>query len=414
MPAAAAAAAGDGLQGDPAEEAARAAGDATFLPAWVCGVPRERLRDFQHHKRVGNYLVGSRKLGEGSFAKVREGLHVLTGEKVSPPRNPHTCLAAWYFLRGAMGALAGGCGSHLHCELQFPSPLVTSPASPEQLWGKACLSASHLQDKKPKEQEKRGDLLHRPLSKKLDKSLPAHKQPAATSLLTQLQNTKALLRERRAPRSGLPDKDPFGCRNLFRKTSDSSCVASSSMEFIPALPPRTPRITKKPETLPQDSGSTAGAPPKDEPPLLDMVRSFESADHTDLLSSPIHHYRMLGSPGGLAPRHPSGERTLSVGLLPASPPPPLQTSLHPTLASFAHDEAKSSGLPREEGLGSPPPGPSQPLGSPSCVKSRGRFPMMGIGQMLRKRHQGLLSCPDAPPLPTPTPSTLPLDLKGQC
>ena len=39
----------------------------------------------QHHKRVGNYLIGSRKLGEGSFAKVREGLHVLTGEKVSHP-----------------------------------------------------------------------------------------------------------------------------------------------------------------------------------------------------------------------------------------------------------------------------------------------------------------------------------------
>lgn len=87
------AAAGDGLLGEPAapgsgggaEEAARpaAACEGSFLPAWVSGVPRERLRDFQHHKRVGNYLIGSRKLGEGSFAKVREGLHVLTGEKVS-------------------------------------------------------------------------------------------------------------------------------------------------------------------------------------------------------------------------------------------------------------------------------------------------------------------------------------------
>lgn len=90
------AAAGDGLLGEPvapggggggAEDAARpaAACEGSFLPAWVSGVPRERLRDFQHHKRVGNYLIGSRKLGEGSFAKVREGLHVLTGEKVSEP-----------------------------------------------------------------------------------------------------------------------------------------------------------------------------------------------------------------------------------------------------------------------------------------------------------------------------------------
>lgn len=89
------AAAGDGLLGEPAapgggggaEDAARpaAACEGSFLPAWVSVVPRERLRDFQHHKRVGNYLIGSRKLGEGSFAKVREGLHVLTGEKVSRP-----------------------------------------------------------------------------------------------------------------------------------------------------------------------------------------------------------------------------------------------------------------------------------------------------------------------------------------
>lgn len=43
--------------------------------------PTDILRNFYHTKRVGNYLIG-RKLGEGSFAKVREGLHVQTGEKV--------------------------------------------------------------------------------------------------------------------------------------------------------------------------------------------------------------------------------------------------------------------------------------------------------------------------------------------
>lgn len=43
--------------------------------------PGDILRNFYHTKRVGNYLIG-RKLGEGSFAKVREGLHALTGEKV--------------------------------------------------------------------------------------------------------------------------------------------------------------------------------------------------------------------------------------------------------------------------------------------------------------------------------------------
>ncbi|XP_064629382.1 serine/threonine-protein kinase par-1-like [Lineus longissimus] len=52
------------------------------LPNKVTEVPKEVLRNFPHSKRVGNYLLG-RTLGEGSFAKVKEGLHTLTGEKVA-------------------------------------------------------------------------------------------------------------------------------------------------------------------------------------------------------------------------------------------------------------------------------------------------------------------------------------------
>jgi Neu-associated kinase len=51
------------------------------LPPAVAFVPKEDIRSFLHHKRVGNYLLG-RTLGEGSFAKVKEGMNVLTGEKV--------------------------------------------------------------------------------------------------------------------------------------------------------------------------------------------------------------------------------------------------------------------------------------------------------------------------------------------
>lgn len=47
----------------------------------VSGPTADILKNFYHTKRVGNYLIG-RKLGEGSFAKVREGLHAITGEKV--------------------------------------------------------------------------------------------------------------------------------------------------------------------------------------------------------------------------------------------------------------------------------------------------------------------------------------------
>jgi len=59
-------------------------GDATrrsMLPTAVTHIPDELLKSFPHTKRVGNYLLG-RTIGEGSFAKVKEGLHVITGEQV--------------------------------------------------------------------------------------------------------------------------------------------------------------------------------------------------------------------------------------------------------------------------------------------------------------------------------------------
>nr|XP_035926557.1 hormonally up-regulated neu tumor-associated kinase [Halichoerus grypus] len=712
------AAAGDGLLGEPAapgggggaEDAARpaAACEGSFLPAWVSGVPRERLRDFQHHKRVGNYLIGSRKLGEGSFAKVREGLHVLTGEKVAIKvidkkrakkdtyvtknlrregqiqqmiRHPNITQLldiletenSYYlvmelcpggnlmhkiyekkrleesearrYIRQLISAVehlhragvvhrdlkienllldednniklidfglsncAGilghsdpfstQCGSPAYaapellarkkygpkidvwsigvnmyamltgtlpftvepfslralyqkmvdkemnplptqlstgainflrsllepdpvkrpniqqalanrwlnenytgkvpCNVTYPNRISLEDLSPSVvlhmteklgyknsdvintvLSNRAChilaiyfllnkklerylsgksdiqdsicyktqlyqiekcrptkepyeasldtwtrdLDFHAVQDEKPKEQEKRGDFLHRPFSKKLDKNVPSHKQPSA-SLISQIQNTKALLKDRKAPKSGFPDKDSFGCRNIFRKTSDSSCVASSSMEFIPVPPPRTPRIVKRPEP-PQQGPGGPGIPPKEDPLVLDMVHSFASVDREDHPEplSPSHHYRALGSPGGLARGNP-GERTLSPALLPGSLSP-LQTPLHPTLVSFAHEEKNSP--PKEEGVCSPSPAPgngtTQPLGSPNCVKSRGRFPMMGIGQMLRKRQQNLQPSADRPleaslpPLQPVAPGSLSFDvpdgLKGQC
>ncbi|XP_066289008.1 uncharacterized protein [Branchiostoma lanceolatum] len=52
------------------------------LPACVATVPPGLTESYPHTKRVGSYLIG-RTLGEGSFAKVREGLHAVTGEKVA-------------------------------------------------------------------------------------------------------------------------------------------------------------------------------------------------------------------------------------------------------------------------------------------------------------------------------------------
>ncbi|XP_061097566.1 hormonally up-regulated neu tumor-associated kinase homolog [Conger conger] len=51
-------------------------------PACLSKVPRDVVKNFPHTKRVGNYLVG-KMINKGSFAKVMEGLHISTGEKVA-------------------------------------------------------------------------------------------------------------------------------------------------------------------------------------------------------------------------------------------------------------------------------------------------------------------------------------------
>ena len=53
----------------------------TKLPPAVANVPPDHIRGYLHHKKVNHYLIGQ-KLGEGSFAKVKEAFHVLVGEKV--------------------------------------------------------------------------------------------------------------------------------------------------------------------------------------------------------------------------------------------------------------------------------------------------------------------------------------------
>ena len=52
-----------------------------LLPEGVTTVSKADLEPFANGKRVGSYLFG-RTIGEGSFAKVKEGIHVSTGEKV--------------------------------------------------------------------------------------------------------------------------------------------------------------------------------------------------------------------------------------------------------------------------------------------------------------------------------------------
>ncbi|XP_047462398.1 hormonally up-regulated neu tumor-associated kinase homolog A [Mugil cephalus] len=73
----------DSSHGLPEGKNPKSAGNENLLlPASLCSPAADILKNFYHTKRVGNYLIG-RKLGEGSFAKVREGLHASTGEKVA-------------------------------------------------------------------------------------------------------------------------------------------------------------------------------------------------------------------------------------------------------------------------------------------------------------------------------------------
>ncbi|CAM9637260.1 unnamed protein product [Bubo scandiacus] len=248
------------------------------------------------------------------------------------------------------------------------------------------------EDKKLKEQEKKGEILHRQLPKKTEKSPVSYRQPSSC-LISQIQNTKALLKDRKVTKAGGPEKDSSGGVSPFHEplATKTGCVTSSSLEYLEVQqpPPRTPRLLKRQES-PQQEPARIGSRAKDSPLILNIVHSFESVDREDQIDqvSPSHQYRILGSPMNF-PYKSSSERTLSPLFQPGSTSP-----IHPTQVSFTYEE---KAYPAKEEAVSPTQLVSNnPLGSPNCVKSRGRFPMMGIGQMLRKRNQTMQSASDKP------------------
>ncbi|NWZ37049.1 HUNK kinase, partial [Brachypodius atriceps] len=253
----------------------------------------------------------------------------------------------------------------------------------------SCLFCN-LKDKKLKEQEKKGEILHRQLPKKTEKSPVSYRQPSSC-LISQIQNTKALLKDRKV--AGGPEKDSGGGVSPFHEplAPKTGCVTSSSLEYLEVQqpPPRTPRLLKRQES-PQPEPSRIGGRPKDSPLILNIVHSFESVDREDQIDqvSPSHQYRILGSPMNF-PYKSSSERTLSPLFPPGSTSP-----VHPTQVSFTYEEKAYQA--KEEAVSPTQLVPSNPLGSPNCVKSRGRFPMMGIGQMLRKRSQTMQSAGEKP------------------
>ncbi|NXP68069.1 HUNK kinase, partial [Chloropsis cyanopogon] len=270
-----------------------------------------------------------------------------------------------------------------------------------EVWGSLKLPLSkpncsclfyNLKDKKLKEQEKKGEILHRQLPKKTEKSPVSYRQPSSC-LISQIQNTKALLKDRKVTKAGGPEKDSGGGLSPFHEplAPKMGCVTSSSLEYLEVQqpPPRTPRLLKRQES-PQPEPSRIGGRAKDSPLILNIVHSFESVDREDQIEqvSPSHQYRILGSPMNF-PYKSSSERTLSPLFPPGSTSP-----VHPTQVSFTYEEKAYPA--KEEAVSPTQLVPSNPLGSPNCVKSRGRFPMMGIGQMLRKRNQSMQSVSEKP------------------
>uniref|UniRef100_K7G6N6 non-specific serine/threonine protein kinase n=1 Tax=Pelodiscus sinensis TaxID=13735 RepID=K7G6N6_PELSI len=255
------------------------------------------------------------------------------------------------------------------------------------------------EDKKQKDQEKKGELLHRPHPKKTEKHSPSYRQPSSC-LISQLQNTKALLKDRKITKTSVPEKDSAGGLSPYHEpmATKTGCVTSCSLEYLEIQPPlpRTPRLLKRQDSPPQESASNRSQT-KDSPLILNIVHSFESVDREDQIDqiSPSHQYRILSSPVNFAYKS-SSERTLSPLLQPGSASP-VKTPVHGTQLSFTYEEKTS---PLSEEVTSPTQltsnNLSNPLGSPNCVKSRGRFPMMGIGQMLRKRNQTMQSTTDKP------------------
>uniref|UniRef100_A0A6I8QWA9 non-specific serine/threonine protein kinase n=1 Tax=Xenopus tropicalis TaxID=8364 RepID=A0A6I8QWA9_XENTR len=190
--------------------------------------------------------------------------------------------------------------------------------------------------------------------------------------------------------------ESFGGLSPFHEVriTKPGCMTSCSLEYLEmqSPDPRTPKIMRRQDSHSQETVNVnMGSRIRET--HLNVVRSFESVNREDQIESlsPNHQYRVLGSPVSFSPRH-SSERILSP-IFQFDNTSPIKG--HSNQASFTYDDKSSPSSPESMSPTSPhsPHSPScnnnisGNLGSPNCVRSRGRFPMMGIGQMLRKRNQ---------------------------
>ncbi|CAN2387607.1 protein serine/threonine kinase activity [Pristimantis euphronides] len=241
------------------------------------------------------------------------------------------------------------------------------------------------EERKPKDAEKRGE--QRCGQKKMEKCSPSHRQPPC--VITPGHNSKPPVKERKSSKS---ERESIAGLSPFHEVrlNKPACITSCSLEYLElqSPDPRTPKIMRRQDSHSQETvNMNMGVRMRE--PHLNVVRSFESVNREDQIElSPSHQYRVIDSPVFLSPRH-SSERTLSPIFQFDNTTP---VKAHSTLSSFTYED-KSSPSSSESMSPTSPHSPScnnnlsGNLGSPNCVRSRGRFPMMGIGQMLRKRSQ---------------------------
>ncbi|KAM4797197.1 hormonally up-regulated neu tumor-associated kinase [Rhinophrynus dorsalis] len=250
------------------------------------------------------------------------------------------------------------------------------------------MNKNSYEERKPKEAEKRVEQ-QRAEHKKTEKCSPSHRQ---TCHITQVHSAKVPFKERKSSKS---ERELTGGLSPFHavKTTKPGCMTSCSLEYLEmqSPDPRTPKIMRRQDSHSQETvNMNMGSRIRET--HMNVVRSFESVNREDQIesSSPSHQYRLLESPVSFSPKH-SSERTLSP-IFQFDNTTPVKGLSHSTQASFTYED-KSSPSSSESMSPTSPHSPScnnnisGNLGSPNCVRSRGRFPMMGIGQMMRKRNQ---------------------------
>ncbi|XP_056140309.1 LOW QUALITY PROTEIN: hormonally up-regulated neu tumor-associated kinase homolog A [Lampris incognitus] len=418
------------------------AGSESVLPASLGSPAADVLRNFYHTKRVGNYLIG-RKLGEGSFAKVREGLHALTGEKVSaicllkkllepdPSKRPniHQVMAdSWlqlankntgapYLNRIHIEEINHMVLLHMTEKMGYKHSEVLSAV----LTNRAChtLAVYFLLNNKMKRlskeyremqyQEKKvekNEYFQTQWRKHVDKiTIPPKQTPVYLAV------SKGPSKEKKH-RTGLLRAITGGHRNS--PLAPPGTVASSSMEYLEIHPlfSNTPQQRRRLATLPQVNTSPEHNIPAPPAPSPIGMHSFDSLSKAEQIEdTPAAPWYKLTNGTFSPPRHVSAFHPDSSYLKKATIPSPPVLIVNPqpkkSNSSDWCGSSDTSGSPPST-VGSPgnsafsppksafsPLNPSSAFSPPSSGGAadpdspthRSKFPSMGIGQILKKKIQ---------------------------